>query len=137
MMRRALLLAAAFAPAAGGAAQACDPPLQGAAIRVMRSGSHAVAWRAEPQPIAVGTHFAVELAVCAATGAGAFDTVAVDADMPEHRHGMNYRASVVALGQGRYRAEGLMFHMAGRWRLTVELRAAAAVERLTDEVTVD
>ena len=30
--------------------------------------------------------------------------------------------AVKALGQGLYRAEGLMFHMPGRWELVFELR---------------
>jgi hypothetical protein len=50
----------------------------------------------------------------------------VDADMPAHRHGMNYRTTVTALGDGRFRAEGLMFHMAGRWRLLFDLPAPTA-----------
>ncbi len=29
----------------------------------------------------------------------------VDADMPAHRHGMNYRATVATLSPGGYRAE--------------------------------
>ena len=51
-------------------------------------------------------------------------SLAVDADMPAHRHGMNYRASVTALGDGRFRADGLMFHMAGRWRILFDLPAS-------------
>ena len=34
---------------------------------------------------------------------------------------MNYRPSVVAAGGERYRAQGLMFHMPGRWVMTFEL----------------
>ncbi len=44
----------------------------------------------------------------------------------QHKHGMNYRPSVKALGQGLYRAEGLMFHMPGRWELVFELRDGQA-----------
>ena len=29
---------------------------------------------------------------------------------------MNYRPTVQALGDGRFTAEGLVFHMPGRWR---------------------
>lgn len=132
----ALLVAAAVLTAAIGA-QACVPAMQGEAVRIVRSATHAVAWRAEPRSIPVGAHFVVELAACAVDGSAAIAGLAVDADMPQHRHGMNYRATVAAQGDGRYRAEGLMFHMPGRWRLTVELRVAGGIERLTDEFVVE
>jgi hypothetical protein len=120
-----------------GDAGACTPVLPGEGVRVMRSATHAVAWRADPPTIPVGAHFGIELAVCTADGGGRIERVAVDAGMPAHRHGMNYRATVSVRGEGRYRAEGLMFHMPGRWRLTVELRGGAGVERLSDDVTVE
>ena len=46
--------------------------------------------------------------------------------MPAHRHGMNYRATVSTLSPGVYRAEGLMFHMPGRWRVIFDRRSKAA-----------
>jgi hypothetical protein len=63
-----------------------------------------------------GRHFALDVVVCARAGAALPVALRVDADMPAHRHGMNYRPTVRALGDGRYRADGLMLHMAGRWR---------------------
>ena len=46
--------------------------------------------------------------------------VEVPARMPEHRHGMNYRPSLTPQGPGRWRADGLLWHMAGQdhqwWR---------------------
>ncbi|HEV8109104.1 MAG TPA: cytochrome-c peroxidase, partial [Burkholderiales bacterium] len=50
--------------------------------------------------------------------------------MPEHRHGMNYAPTVKALAPGRWRAEGLMFHMPGRWELVFEVTANGATDRL-------
>jgi len=61
----------------------------------------------------------------------------VDAWMPEHRHGMNYKPSVVALGAGRYRADGLMFHMSGRWEFVFEVRTAGKIERLAHSVRLE
>ncbi len=122
---------------AADAAHACVPSLQGDTVRVMRSAAHAVAWRSEPAVIPLGAHFTVELAVCVADGRVAVESVVVDAEMPEHRHGMNYRPGLSSLGGGRYRAEGLLFHMPGRWRLIVEVRAGGSVERLTDDLMVE
>lgn len=50
------------------------------------------------------------------------EIVDVDAQMPTHRHGMNYRPRLTALGPGRARADALMLHMPGPWRLRIGLR---------------
>ena len=63
--------------------------------------------------------------------------VRVDADMPAHRHGMNYRATIRALGGDRYAADGLMFHMPGRWRFVFDLGSGADAVRMTHEVDVE
>jgi len=53
--------------------------------------------------------------------------------MPEHGHGMNYRPTIEVLGDGRFRASGLLLHMPGRWQLSFTvgdetLRAALTVD---------
>ena len=110
------------------AAQACELP--GGAAQQVKSATSTILYRTAP--LRVGEHFAVEFAVCPAP-----EAVKVDAWMPEHRHGMNYRPTVVAQGGGRYRAEGLMFHMAGRWELVFELRSAGKTERLAHSVRLE
>ena len=51
---------------------------------------------------------------------------------------MNYRPSVSRLGPGLYRAEGLMFHMPGRWELVFELRdGAGAAQRFAQTLMID
>jgi len=42
---------------------------------------------------------------------------------------MNYRPSVKALGNGRHTADGLMFHMPGRWRLLFSVGDGAPITR--------
>ena len=57
--------------------------------------------------------------------------------MPAHRHGMNYRARVSVRDDGAYSAysaEGLMFHMPGRWRLIFDLEVAGQDSRLTHDL---
>lgn len=95
-----------------------------------QAGRYAVHLRASPQP-AVGRHFAVLFLVCGPAGAAEPDAVTVDARMPKHGHGMNYRPTVAALGGGHYRAEGLMFHMPGEWELTFSVQDGGASERIT------
>ena len=43
---------------------------------------------------------------------------------------MNYRPTVASRGKGLYRAEGLMFHMSGRWEFVFEVRSVAHSVRL-------
>ena len=80
-------------------------------------------------------HFVLEVQLCSAAAATAH-LAKVDASMPEHRHGMNYRPRIVALGGGRFRAEGMMFHMSGRWQLEFGVQSAKGSSRLFDDVRV-
>ena len=124
---RALLLALL---AAAPAATACELP--GGTAQKIQSGKVLVLYRTHPAPLAVGRHFAVEFAVCPAP-----ESVRVDAWMPEHRHGMNYRATITGSGEGPYKAEGLMLHMAGRWELVFEVRSKDAVERVAQVIRLE
>ena len=84
-----------------------------------------------PDPVRVGAHFAVDFAVCPRAATEAPRAVRVDATMPEHRHGMNYRPVVSARSAATYRAEGLLFHMPGRWDVTFDVEGNGRAERLT------
>jgi len=90
-----------------------------------------LAWRA-PAPLPLAEFFAVDFAVCARAG-GRIEAPRVDATMPEHGHGMNYRPTVAAQGRGRFRADGLLLHMPGRWQLSF----AVGDELLRTAVNVD
>lgn len=100
---------------------------------VVFSSHYMLAFRADPMRIETGEPFTLVLNVCTKNGKPA-ELVAVDAQMPEHRHGMNYRPSIVGGDNGRYRAEGLVFHMPGRWELTFDVRAGEETERLTHDI---
>lgn len=122
----ALLASAVCANSA--AATLCGASLAGA--QRVEGAQHVVAFAPSPAPWVVGRHLAVELHVCAKGAAALPRELRVDARMPEHGHGMNYRPSVMALAAGRWRAEGLLLHMAGRWELSIELQLGSQVERL-------
>ncbi|MBV9833350.1 MAG: FixH family protein [Alphaproteobacteria bacterium] len=131
-----LMLLAALSTAASPAF-ACDPPSLGASQKVVDSRNYRIAWRVRPDPIAVSEPFALEISVCANPGAEPVESIAVDAVMPEHRHGMNYRPSVIDGPDGRYLVEGMLFHMPGTWRLIFDVRAGGATEQLTQDLTVE
>jgi hypothetical protein len=130
-----LMLGLGLLLAPAGAA-ACGESL-GAGVRRIDTAQLQLAYKLLPEPVPVGRHFAIEVVLCPLGGAGLPAELRVDAGMPEHKHGMNYRPSIAAQGPGRYRAEGLMFHMPGRWELVFELhRAGTAPLRLTQSLQV-
>jgi len=126
---------AIVATAAAGHALACGESL-GNEVKRVDNPRYSVVYRSVPAPVAVGQHFAVDFAVCPKAGATAPREVRVDANMPAHKHGMNYRTTVVRARDGTYRAEGLLFHMPGRWDLTFDVVAGSNTERLASTLDV-
>ncbi len=118
------LAAAAAGLILASVAGACVPPLDGTRLESPR---FVLAFK--PQPISVARHFALDIAVCSKSPVLP-ESIKVDAHMPEHKHGMNYAPEVKPLGPGRWRAEGLMFHMPGKWEFVFEVRAAGRSDRM-------
>ena len=112
-----------------GGAQACELP-PGARVESQRV---TLSYRTIPAKIAVGEQFVLEFATCPKAGAAFAERVKLDAHMPEHKHGMNYQPSLTALGAGRYRSEGWLFHMPGRWEFVFDLGG----ERLAHSVRIE
>jgi hypothetical protein len=108
----------------GASAAACELP-PGKRLEAKRVS---LSYRTVPPKIAVGQPFEVYFGFCPNVPG----PIKVDAHMPEHRHGMNYRPGVAASG-GAYRSEGWLFHMPGRWEFVFE----AGGERLTDSVRIE
>lgn len=128
---------------AGGSPQAASSPQAGCghelpakARRQAESARHRIAFAMQPAP-AVGRHFGIDLVVCPRAGSSLPSALRVDADMPAHRHGMNYRPTVRGLGNGRYRVDGLMFHMAGSWRLSFDVSTDGHLDRLTHTLDLE
>ena len=89
--------------------------------------------------MALGQPFRLLARLCPAEGAGApaprVTRFTVDATMPEHRHGMNYAARLTETDGGLI-ADGLLFHMAGRWQLRIEAVIGPDTERFTDDIVL-
>lgn len=100
---------------------------------VVFSDHYMIAFRPDPVRVEVGEPFALVLNVCTKGGDPA-ELIAVEAQMPEHKHSMNYKAAIVASPNGRYRAEGLVFHMPGRWEISFDVRAGEESERLSHDI---
>jgi cytochrome c peroxidase len=106
-------------------AWACAPSADATRLE---SARYVIAYKSEA--VEVAKHFALDVSVCAKPGQPAPESLKVDAHMPEHRHGMNYAPTLQNLGPGRWRAEGLMLHMPGRWEFVFEIRAAGVTDRV-------
>src|SRR5262245_5029753 len=120
--------------AAPAGAQTCATLAGGSKVE---SDRYLVVYRTKPDKPVVSQHFAMDLVVCAKSGQPAPESLRVDAHMPEHRHGMNYRTTVKPGEGGRYLAEGFMFHMPGRWEFIFEVRGGGRIDRVTRGVTLE
>jgi len=135
-MRRWLAVALAIVAGPACAQVECGASLPGPAARA-EDARYVVAYALTPATVAVGAHFVVDFAVCPRAGAPAPEEVRIDATMPEHRHGMNYRPEVTQVAPGLYRAQGMLFHMPGRWDLTFDVVARGRADRLTATLRVE
>lgn len=118
---------------AAGADCGADLP---AALRVIvadpaHAAGVAVAFVPDPAPWAVSRHFGLRGVLC-----GPARLLRVDADMPAHRHGMNYRPTLQWQEGGRFTAQGLMLHMPGRWRIRFEVETQGRRQWLDHTVEV-
>lgn len=138
MSRRSLLLASvilATGALAGCHAQAGPkPPREPAAFAAEQTsagGTFRVAYRTDG-PVPVGRLHAWTLHVARADGTPVTDAaLAVDGDMPEHRHGLPTRPRITRnLGAGDYLLEGVKFQMGGWWVLDVDVAADGRTERV-------
>lgn len=96
-------------------------------------GSWTVAYAPDPDPIPGNAEFALDITVESNAGPATGATIIVTADMPQHGHGMN-QEPVVTGADGAYRADGMLFHMTGDWRLLVDVTGDSGTE--TAEFTV-
>ena len=129
-MRGAVALLAATL--AGAGAIACELPPGGQEI-ASRDGSIALSYRPDPTGLAIDRPFSLIVHVCADAPV---DGVTVDAQIPEHRHGMNYKPGVAPTAPNAWRADGLLLHMPGKWEFAFGVRTAGKTERLTHAVQV-
>lgn len=100
-------------------------------------GSYYVSYATEPSPIPYNEYF--ELTVMVHDNADhsvmlADADVAVDAQMPQHGHGMNTTPVVTPVGDGSFTVDGMLFHMQGYWQIIVEVDDAAGPETVIFEV---
>lgn len=100
-------------------ARACAPAGEG--FLRLASAEAEIAYRWDPGQLKVGQFFEADVVACRAPGGEAVREIVLDAQMPAHGHGMNYRPTVAQTAPGRFRFTGLMLHMPGTWRVSFDL----------------
>ena len=105
-------------------------------LKTLVDGTLVLTYRTTSSPVEVGEVFSVEVFACLG-GSTTPVTLNLDANMPAHGHGMNYRVSGHVLGPGHSIFEGLLFHMPGEWALSFYIKDSDHSRKLTDVINVD
>ena len=139
-LRSCLLVAMVFSGCSGEANQSASAPRDTQATS-WRSGttvdaSWSIKWRALEDPIPVGEPFAVEVIVEGDSERLENAEILVDAEMPHHGHGMNFIPVITGTPE-LWVAQGLLFHMPGRWELSVDVMEGGRMERVQWTVEVE
>ena len=103
-------------------------------------GTYRVQWEAIGGMIPDAEPFGIAVAVTRVDGKVLSDdvTIAIDAEMPHHGHGMNLVPTVKRRGnEAFFIGEGLLFHMSGRWVLAVDVSEDGVAERTEWYVDVE
>ena len=87
--------------------------------------------------IKLGQPFSFEFKICD-DESNKPDRVTANAMMPAHQHGMNYTPKVTYdRSKQRYHIEGFVFHMPGRWEITISSYRDDSVIHYTQDVTLN
>ncbi len=114
-------------------------PWDGGAEIASNDGAWRVVYKVGKSPIPRGETFSIDAWVFAADAPDkprADVSLAVDAAMPQHGHGMNRVPRIESLGGGRFRIDGLLFHMPGKWELYFDVGRGALTERAQADVEI-
>ncbi len=119
----ALVLAACGSGSDGSSSSTAVSDAPAADVREWQSadGLRCVGYTPTPDPIPFDALFSLEWTVDDCQGGALEDAEwVVDAQMPDHSHGMTVTPVSQPAGDGAWVTEGLLFHMEGWWRLTAE-----------------
>ena len=100
-------------------ASACGLPKTWSKLKPVTHPTLPGALVTRPAKITVGEPFDVIVRLCGPPQTGKFDRWTIEATMPAHRHGMNYRPIIKHKGSAEIEATGLVFHMPGHWQISL------------------
>ncbi|MBF0277422.1 MAG: hypothetical protein HQM13_06525 [SAR324 cluster bacterium] len=117
-------------------ADVCQPE-EGKLIAELKSDRYRIAVSSLSGSVRVGKPFSVTAVVCDQKGAPADVNFRMDAWMPQHNHGMNYRPAVTRKSTGHFLVEGLMMHMPGMWQFTFKIGEGSDLLRLSSDFVLE
>ena len=125
-MRRKLICVATLVLLLQAGALVADPGQEWSS----RRGIYTISFEAELDPIEINKIHSWVLSVRTSNGDPVTTAeISVLGGMPLHDHGMPTRPRVTEyLGEGRYRLEGMRFHMNGHWEVSVTVKADGKVD---------
>ncbi|GEM_PF-890352 len=107
---------------------------------VTKEGTYRVAYIPAPDPIPLNENFAVNFTVTYADGREAALPadleLKADATMPAHKHGMLQKPTIQKETAGKYKVDGMKFHMPGQWVMKVDLTSGAKTETVEFEINM-
>ena len=86
------------------------------------SGQVTLSAKSQPQAISTSEPFSLLVSICQNKKAY-LGQLSFDAQMPLHKHGMNYQTSIIKLEEGRFIIQGSLLHMPGLWRFSFTLNS--------------
>jgi hypothetical protein len=104
-------------------------------MRAPKGAPFKVMLELNPKPVVVSSPVQAKIGVCIGQGIS-ITRIAINATMPLHRHGMNYRATLRRQVGNTFKATGLFFHMPGLWRIEVSVRKDQQTLRYFHDVEV-
>lgn len=90
---------------------------------VSSGGGYTVDYSPSSDPMPLNKLFSIDIVIKPKKQGGRviYPNVRVGARMPTHNHGMNTQIIVRKVSEGHYRADGVLLHMPGSWRITIDL----------------
>ena len=101
-------------------------------------GLYVVSYEAELQPLVINRIHTWTMHIVSVDGAAVENAeVTITGGMPLHDHGLpTMPAATTYLGDGEYLVEGVKFHMAGLWQITVSITVDASTDTVTFDVEI-
>lgn len=144
----ALPLFAILTSCAGGSASGVrnqssgtiTPQTSGNSPITSNAGGYEVVFTLVPPKVPLNEPFEIRACVTAKAGSPTDAenlVISVDAAMPQHQHGMNTKPRIEQTGDGCIHAEGMLFHMVGRWELYFDITRNGITERAQTEIMLE
>ena len=136
--RRSLQTPISIALLLAGALVAPDATAADAETWVSDAGHFTVSFQSELRPLVINKIHSWILQVEDNDGEAIVGaTISVVGGMPEHNHGLPTAPQVTStLGDGRYRVEGVRFHMRGYWEIRISIDDGSQRDSVTIPVTL-